>query len=296
MENNAVINVVPNQVPQIPPDWASLGAVSGYNPPTPEKLRLLIDGPEGEGKSTFVASMPNNLILDFEGGAGGVVGPRSTRIKVNGFDHYMQITDKLIAESKGGNPFFKRFTFDTADRWSEMIARQVAKENNVPDIADYGAKGAGYRVLKNRAWYRVQGLEDAGYGWAIVGHLTEKTITDPTNRSREITVPRLALFDSLRSPLSQGCDFHATVYNLTTEVPKMVSQVVPGVKDPIQVQVGSEISSTYWFSCVSVGGKQGKARGVPSMEAKFQLPLMGGWDLFVQKYNEAVIKAKGKVS
>jgi hypothetical protein len=26
------------------------------------------------------------------------------------------------------------------------------------------------------------------------------------------------------------------------------------------------------------------------------LPLMGGWDLFVQKYNEAVTKAKGKVS
>lgn len=305
METNIVTNVVPNQTPVIPPDWASLGVVSGYNPPTPEKLRLLIDGPEGEGKSTFVASMPNNLILDFEGGAGGIVGPKSKRVRITGFDHFMKIHEKLVADAKSTTPYFKRVSYDGADRWSEMWARQCAKElserskTDVMDIADYGSHGAGYRVLKNRAWRNIQEIEEAGYGWAIIGHITDETITDPTNPKKEITVPRLALIKSLRTPLCQSCDFHATIYSQTTEATSTYKALVDvgGGKFVETDMPGKSVFTTiYKFNCVSVGGKTGKARGVPDMETRFELPLIGGWDLFVQKYNQAVTKAKGKVS
>jgi hypothetical protein len=285
---NVVTTIRPGDVP-VPAEYAALGAKSGYAPCPADELRMLIDGPEGEGKTTFAASVPDNIILDFERGADGIVAPRSVRIHIKGYDHYVHVTDKLLADAKAGKRPFSRITFDTTDRWVTMIATQIAHEKMVEDIVEYGQEGHGWQLLRNRCWSRVQELEEAGYAWTMVGHLTEKTVTDPVTK-KDITVPRLSVFPTLKNPLVQSVEFHGTVFCITTEEPDMETVKLPSGQSISRPKATNKKITTYYFDCSSTSGKQGKKRGVPTMKARIELPLVNGWDVFIEEYRKAIGK------
>jgi hypothetical protein len=294
---NQTIATKPNDVP-VRADWATLGVVSGYAPCAADDVRMVVDGPEGEGKSTFVNSISSALILDFDKGSSGIVGPKSQRVKVLGYDHYQKLIAKALDDVAKNTRCFKRIVFDSADRWIEMVAIQLAKEKSSPpdkiveDIGEYGSMGSGWRLLRNRCWYAVQELESAGYSWIIVGHLSEKTIVDPRTM-KDITVPRLAIFETLRGPIVQSCEIHATVFRLHSEEQPEEEVTLPnGTKFKRPKPGAAKAIETYYFDCSSVAGRQGKKRGVPQMKKRFELPLVGGWDAFVKEYNEAVEKEK----
>ena len=287
-QENVVVDTKVNDVPMA---YKALGVTQGYAPPSPSELRFFITGPSGEGKTTFLSSIPDTLILDFEKGASGVIKPKANRVYITSYDHYMQVTDKLIADGKANTRFFKRIGIDTVDEWMGVVGERLLMEKEIEDVSDL-AMGKGWALLRSRCWGRLRRLQEAGYSWVCNGHLTEKQITDPITK-QESTVLRPVLFDSFAKLILRNSDIFARVYCLTSEVPKMASVKLPG-GEVRKIQKGTEVTSVYYFDCTSLGSREGKVRGAPSMKKRIELPAVDGWKVFEQEYNEAVKKSKGE--
>jgi hypothetical protein len=290
---NQTVLCTPNSVPTIPKDWAIIGAKTGYDPKPAEALRFWNVGPSGEGKTTFLSSIPDNIILDFDDGASSCPGGRATRIYVESYDHYVQITDKLIAEGKAGNRNWRRVSFDTADEWAGMIINQLQEEKGVEDITEFGSAGHGWNMIKSRCWNRLRAIEEAGYTWACNGHLQTKDEYDPITKKAK-TVLRDSLFPSFSRKITTRADFKLTIYC------KQVSKTITG---PTRRTAGGRkisgkkektVTNVYFCNSMSTEEKKNKGRGAPEMDRKFEVPLVRGWDVFKAKYDEAVEAAREK--
>lgn len=293
-KENSVEKMVPQAVPSL---YARLGVETGYNPTDAKHLRMFIVGPSGEGKTTFLSSIPRTLILDFERGACGVPNARAHRIYVPNGKVLREIVKQLVDDGKNPNRPYDRIGIDTVDQFVEMMNPEIAEEYRSKtkwtgdDITEYGESGAGWAKLKNGCWSVLQELEKAGYAWTIIGHITEKTIT--VNRQSR-TVPRAVLFDSFAKLIHRNTEVFATIYSQMEQEQTYTTfqgRQVPGiVKDVVRVYMDMTTMSS------EKNTAQGKLRSVPVMTTKILLPdpMSGqyGWDSFTAEYNAAVNRVK----
>ncbi len=283
--------VKPNTVPLIPTDWSLLGLVGGYNPKVAKALRLYALGPYNEGKTTFIASIPNNIILDFEDGANATVGPNSVRVRIRDYPHLEQVVKKLVEDAKNKNKHWVRVSFDSIEEFVDLIKHQLESEKGVEDITDHGSHGHGYNLILQRVWSFVMDLEQAGYTWAIVGHQKLKTEMNPATKKEETKI-RESVYPMIASKIKNKSDFQLTIYRL----PK----VIKGEKKKVKLTTGQTIEkegeettvNIYYASSFTSGRGDGKSRGVPTMDTKFEVPLVNGWDIFKEKYDTAVEAAR----
>uniref|UniRef100_A0A6M3J8B3 Putative ATPase domain containing protein n=1 Tax=viral metagenome TaxID=1070528 RepID=A0A6M3J8B3_9ZZZZ len=289
-QGNVVLPATPNTVPVIPMDWAKLGVETGYNPKPAEDLNLWIVGPSGEGKTTFNSSIPNNLILDFDKSAESIIGTRAMRVAIRDYEHYMEITQKLIDEGKGGKHFVHRISVDTVDEWVGMIVNRLQFEKGVDDITEFGSQGHGWSMIRERCWSRLRELEEAGFVWACVGHMITKTETNPVTH-RERTVVRDAVFPSFAAKIVRSSDFKLTIYCINQEIDKKEKRKTKSGQ-VIEVICGTEMSSTYYLDSYTTAEREGKGRAAPGMIRKFEIPRVNAWNVFVRNYNVAVEAAK----
>jgi len=287
---NPTVETKPNVVPTVPSDWAAFGAKSGYDPKPAEALRLMVVGPSGEGKTTFEASIPDNLILDGDDGANAVPGSRAVRVHVRDYDNLKATVDKLVADSKAGKRHWRRVSWDTIDEFIGMIKHQLEKEKGCEDITEFGSQGHGYNLILERYWSFVLDLEQAGYTWAILGHMKTKTEVDPATR-KEVTKIRESVYPSVAKKILTKADFKLTIYCLPQTIQLVKKQKLPGGQT-IEVPAGSETRRVYYADTMTTEVRDNKARGVPGMDRKFEVPLVGGWDVFATKYNAAVKEAR----
>lgn len=284
--------VIPMQGTEIPSDYAALGVETGYKPKQPNQLRFYIIGPSGGGKTSFVSSIPRALILDFEDGAWGVPNPRASRIVCKSAEKFDLLHKKLIEDAKNNRRPFDFIVFDTIDQFIEIMGVKLAVEYEVQDITDYGAKGAGWSLLRNACWDRISALERVGYSWIVLGHITEKTITVS---NKEKTVTRPVLFDSFSKQIQRNSE----MFMMISPVEEMVQQYreVQGRK----IATKLEPTIRYYMEATTSAGfatTQTKVRGVPNMSMRIQLPdtfsasPQYGWDVFCLEYNNAVNQIK----
>lgn len=111
--------------------------------------RLVIYGPPKIGKSRYASTIPHNLILDIEGGAGFHNAARIDKTDLSTYDQFME----RLAEIYTQNHSFKTLTIDTVDWLEQLIFEQAAKEHGKSSIADVGY-GAGYVTAQN-IWKKV---------------------------------------------------------------------------------------------------------------------------------------------
>ena len=292
-------NIVQKITPQtVPSDYAAMGVKSGYAPLSAEELRMFIVGPSGEGKTTFLASTPRTLILDFEVGADGIPNARAHRLSITTPQQLEKIVSKLEADAKKPNRPYDRVGFDTIDQMVEMINPELAKIQSAKpgnwegdDITHFGDRGGGWSILKNGCWSFIQRVEKAGYTWTCIGHITEKNIRV---NGKDRTVPRPVLFDSFARLIGRNCAVFAAIYSLI-ETEKTYSEFKGRkIQGPDKEVVKVYMDSTTINSEKNTG--QGKLRGVPTMTTKIALPdsLNGvyGWDAFATEYTNATLKVK----
>lgn len=289
---NPVVAAKPNTVPTIPSDWAALGATTGYNPKLAEALCLYIVGPYNEGKTTFDSSIPNNIILDFEEGADGIVGTNSIRIHIKDYAHLDAVIKKLKEDSENKKRHWNRVSFDSIEEFVDMMKHQLEDEKGVEDIFDYGSQGHGYSLVLQRVWSKIMDLKQAGYTWAIVGHQKIRTETNPVTKKEE-TKLREAVIPSIANKIKNRADFQLTVYCITKSIELKTKKKLPDGR-LIEIPAGTETRKIYYVDCLTTNRGEGKSRGVPDMDTKFEVPLVGGWEAFRKRYNTAVEAAKKK--
>jgi hypothetical protein len=287
----------------IPAEYAKLGLVGGYNPRGLDMARIYVTGLAGEGKSTFVRSIRDAWLLDFEGGANGIPGGRGLYFDLEKtakdtgtdvYDLYRKILDKLIADGKAGKHLCKRVILDTQDAWVELEGRHLLKEKSAAgvkkyeDVGEVGMKGHGHSLLQGRCKQVLGDLEDAGYTWAVVGHLTYVTETDPVTY-QESTKIRPILSKGYVGPVVRKAELHITI-NSVTRTEKMDKTVNGRVfKDMDEKEV-----TRYFIYTRPTEAKamEGKRRGVPQLPARLEIPMVGGWDVLETAYNEAVKQSR----
>lgn len=302
METNTVVPVAPMTTPAVPSSYAKLGVKSGYDPTPPTDLNFFIIGPSGEGKTTFVSSIPKTLILSFEKkGANGIPNSRAHRIPVGDRATLDAVFAQLEADAKNPARPYTRVCFDTIDQMVEMMNPEIAAEYRAKtrwtgdDITEFGEKGAGWAKLKSGCWEYFQRLEKAGYSWVCIGHVTEKTITI---NNQERTVSRVVLFDSFAKLITRNADVLATLYSVVEQEATEITyngKKLPGpMTDVVKVYMDMTTMPTEKNTTL------GKIRNVPMMTSRLTLPapLSGkfGWDEFLDSYTSAVEKVKAQLA
>jgi len=299
---NTVVDTSPADVP-IPADWAKLGLTSGYHPRDLEDARLYVTGLAGEGKSTFLRSIPDAWVLDFEGGANGIPGARAqyfdlaTAAKNLGktiYDVYQMIMDKLLADGKVGKRPCRRVIIDTEDAWVEMMGEHLLAEKSAKgvkvyeDIGELGKKGHGHSLLQGRCKNVLVALENAGYTWAVAGHLTRLTETNPVTGA-ESTVIRPVLSKGYVGPVVRKAELHITINSMTRK--EKLDKTVNGrvFKNMEEKEV---TRYTLYSRPTEAKAMEGKRRGVPNLPARMEVPMINGWDVLKEAYEIAVEESK----
>jgi hypothetical protein len=276
----------------VPPDWILLGMRMGMDPKLAEKLRLFVVGPMNEGKTTFISSIPDNIILDFDDGAFAIPKGRAKRIHIKDYDHLKTVVEKLCEDAKNNRRMGTRVTFDTVDEFVALIKRQLEHEKKTEDITEFGQKGHGYNLILNRMWRFVVDLGQAGYAWTFLGHLTSKIEYNPITKKDEAKV-REAIYPGIARRIRGQADFKITIYCIPKIVKKEKERMLPDGR-LVPVPAGSKTVKTYYANVLTNESAKdsypgdNKARGVVGMAEKFELPLVGGWDKFKSLYAEAV--------
>lgn len=158
-------------------DLANIKPTLDLQPP-----RIVIYGPPKIGKSTFAASIPNNLLLDVEGGSGALQVARIRKEELDTFGKVMDVLEGLYTQEHQ----FSTITLDTIDWVENLIFEAAAKEHGKSSIADVGY-GAGYVTAQN-LWKQLYEALDAlrmhkGIMPLIIAHEIVKVYNNPMTES-----------------------------------------------------------------------------------------------------------------
>lgn len=140
--------------------------------------RIVLYGPPKIGKTTFAASIPNNLLLDVEGGSGAVSVSRIKKEEIPTFNSLIQILGQLYTDKHE----FTTLTLDSIDWIEQLVFDAAAKEHGKSSIADVGY-GAGYATAQNLWKQLLEGLDalrkERGIMPLMIAHEQVKTYNNP---------------------------------------------------------------------------------------------------------------------
>lgn len=282
----------------IPKDLAGIdGLEVGFHPPTSNQTRLLITGSPGSGKSTFLNSNPDLLMIDVERGGKTVADPKAMRFSApvtidpaNLDKTYLEFVDKLIARRVKGATDIQMIGVDSMDEFIDIFLNAYCIRLGVQDPIQQadGSSGNIYTMVRKEICNMLDRIHRSGMGWAVVGHSVQKTIR---LNNEEKYVSTLAMSDSFRSVFHRKCEHFLYVESgVELITPPPVVKVVNG-KSHSKPQP-PEVKSVRWLKTAPGGIWKGADAGelkvrVP-LSDRIKLPATSGYAAFTMDYNRAV--------
>ena len=148
----------------------------------PKGLRVVIYGVHGIGKTTLAAKLPGALFLDFEDGTHGLeVDKVASADLPKSYDGMKG----LVAELKRDHQGYERLVIDTADKFEQNLATELAKEKKVEDIFavnDYGRTIAVHKSGMASVLDSLTELVKTGMDVVILAHETSRKVEPLENR------------------------------------------------------------------------------------------------------------------
>ena len=136
-----------------------------------ESIVMVVYGKAGVGKTTFGASAPKPLLLDFENGS-KYLGKRGINIPVSRFAKWLTAEDK--AELKKALPDYDTIIIDPLGEVMEKIIESDTIKGNKYRMSDGNPTIAGWGEIKKQMRSFIKWLRDAGKNVIIVSHTVEE--------------------------------------------------------------------------------------------------------------------------
>lgn len=172
-------------------------------------LRYLFYGPEGVGKSSLLANVPNILLFDIEGGSDNIDVPRYTFRDEEGGHvprSYEDVTngiEDMIASPSHG---FAAIGIDTMDALEALIHQHVCKIHGHESIEAFGfGKGFGVALDEGRRFIALlDKLRATGVSVVLSAHSIVKTFKNPEGEDYDRY--QLRMHDKLAGLFKDQCD------------------------------------------------------------------------------------------
>lgn len=136
--------------------------------------KVVVYGPEGIGKSTFVSRFPNVVFIDTEGSTNGMDVARTPK------PTSWEILQEYVRELKNQNRY-KTIVIDTIDWAEQLCIKSVCDRNNKKGIEDFGY-GKGYvyeREEFGKFLNLLQEVVDGGINVVLTAHAQLKKFEQP---------------------------------------------------------------------------------------------------------------------
>lgn len=167
-------------------------------------------GKPKSGKTTLLASIPNNLIIDLENGTDYL---EALSIKASNLDELKEIK-KAISEQS--NPY-DYISIDTITKLEEMVMPlAIDLYKDTPMGKNFGGKdirklpnGAGYLYLREAFFKVIDGFKSLCKGLILVGHANSSQIN---KEGKELTEMDLDLSGKLKRLIAADVDALGYVY------------------------------------------------------------------------------------
>lgn len=178
--------------------------------PTVAPLRVILQGQEGVGKTTWAASCPEALFLTAEDGGGTL---DYARVAIPDWPDLVRAV-RDITRDPGG---FRTIVIDTIDTYEARLWAWLCQENEWKSIEDAGF-GKGYTAAReemDRLRGALDAARDAGLNVILLAHVHVRAFNDPNGPAYDRYEMRLhkgtaALWSSWADALLFAC-FDATV-------------------------------------------------------------------------------------
>jgi hypothetical protein len=154
-------------------DISTIKATRRIKPP-----RIVMYGTPKIGKTTFAASIPDNIIMDIEGGSGFHDVARVEKDQLNTYIDFKN----WLAQIETGQHAFKVLTIDTVDWLEKLVFTHAAQTHGKQSISDV-PYGAGYGTAQD-IWRSVLDTLDRirdtrGMMVLMLAHEQQRKINDP---------------------------------------------------------------------------------------------------------------------
>ncbi len=184
---------------------AKLGIQCGFNPPPLERMRFVVSGLKGTGKTSLAANRgPRTLILDLEDTAGKCQFGTAKYVYVPTPADLLKKLSWLEECAMRGKRLYDHVVFDTGDALQDMAA-DVLTEDKGKCIYDYGTKGKGWDLIRMKVAGWVKPLYRLGYGWTINAHVQWTNVTD--ERGNEVERLKSTMAASVLRTLRHDADY-----------------------------------------------------------------------------------------
>jgi energy-coupling factor transporter ATP-binding protein EcfA2 len=282
----------------IPKDLTGIdGLECGFHPPTSNETRLLITGSPGSGKSTFLNSNKNLLMIDVERGGKTVADPQAMRYSAPPTTDpaildkaYLEFVDKIIARRVKGATDISMIGIDSMDEFIDIFLNAYCVRYGVQDPIQQidGGSGNIYTMVRKEICNMLDRVHRAGMGWAIVGHSVTKTIR---LGGEERYVSTLAMSDSFRSVFHRKCE-HFLYVEAGVEIVNL-PPVVKVVNGKSHSKPQAPAARPCRFLKTAPGGIW---KGADAQDLKIRVPLsdritlpaVAGYNAFSVDYDRAV--------
>ncbi len=295
-----------NQELKLPDKYAKLGVRQGFEPTPSDSLSFILEAPPGCGKTQFVMSMPDTLVLDFDAACQSAVAQRAHYLTIPHWERYEEVKAFLADDMKAGACPFKRVVLDTADTALKVLDQKMLAPLNVTrkgrgqhalgSILEWGESGAGYAKLGQAFLRELLSWKMAGFAIGITNHM--RTRVEKLGDTL-ITSRRCAMAPTIMEMMLPHVDIKARMYRSTKTVKEMKTKSVAdgkGGQKKVDVATGKSTTAyAYWLGVMPTeqsSADDDTKRRVPHFSGVIQLPLVDGYGAFRHAYEEAVEAAK----
>jgi hypothetical protein len=209
----------------------------------------------------------------------------------------MTMVDVLIARRKKGSKDIEMIVLDTIDELVETFLHDFCLKHKLEDPLDYkSGEGNAYSIVRKDIFGILSRAYKAGFGWAILAHVTPKTIR---HAGEDRVVMSLAVSDSFRNAVFRKSEHMMFMdwHTLTIKgdpIVKTTGKVDPKTKEPVTITIPGKITQELGVVLKTKPGGLWKGETTNDVKVRVpfpdstEIPRLAGWDVVTKVYGEAI--------